>query len=60
MAGLGGQTVTRIVFESFELMTLTTSAISEEPQDPSLNSADHWKTVMKGHAAANVSTVSFE
>ena len=31
------------------------TAIGSEPQDPSLNSADHWQRVMQGHAAANVS-----
>lgn len=31
------------------------TAIGSEPQDPSLNSSDHWQRVMQGHAAANVS-----
>jgi len=31
------------------------TAIGSEPQDPSINSADHWQRVMQGHAAANVS-----
>lgn len=31
------------------------TAIGTEPQDPSLNSVDHWQRVMQGHAAANVS-----
>jgi N-carbamoylputrescine amidase len=30
------------------------SAIGSEPQDPTLNSADHWQRVMQGHAAANM------
>ncbi len=29
------------------------TAIGSEPQDPSLNSKNHWKNVMIGHAAAN-------
>lgn len=31
------------------------TAIGTEPQDPCINSADHWQRVMQGHAAANVS-----
>jgi N-carbamoylputrescine amidase len=31
------------------------TAIGSEPQDPTINSADHWQRVMMGHAAANVS-----
>ena len=34
------------------------TAIGTEPQDPSINSADHWQRVMQGHAAANVSIVA--
>jgi N-carbamoylputrescine amidase len=30
------------------------TAIGSEPQDPTLNSADHWQRVMQGHAAANM------
>ena len=30
------------------------TAIGSEPQDPSLDSADHWQRVMQGHAAANM------
>ena len=30
------------------------TAIGSEPQDSSINSADHWQRVMQGHAAANV------
>ena len=29
------------------------TAIGSEPQDPLLDSKDHWQNVMKGHAAAN-------
>ncbi len=32
------------------------TAIGSEPQDPSLDSSDHWQRVMQGHAAANVSS----
>jgi N-carbamoylputrescine amidase len=31
------------------------TAIGSEPQDPTINSSDHWQRVMQGHAAANVS-----
>lgn len=30
------------------------TAIGSEPQDPELNSRDHWQRVMQGHAGANV------
>ncbi len=30
------------------------TAIGSEPSDPDHNSADHWRNVMKGHAAANI------
>lgn len=30
------------------------TAIGSEPQDPLLNSCDHWQRVMQGHAAANM------
>ena len=30
------------------------TAIGSEPQDPSLNSKDHWQRTMQGHAAANI------
>jgi len=30
------------------------SAIGNEPQDPALQSRDHWQRVMQGHAAANM------
>ena len=35
------------------------TAIGSEPQDPTLDSSDHWHRVMQGHAAANVSYVLF-
>ena len=31
------------------------TAIGSEPQDPTINSSDHWQRTMQGHAAANVS-----
>ncbi|KAL3919551.1 MAG: hypothetical protein SGILL_003697 [Bacillariaceae sp.] len=30
------------------------TAIGSEPQDPTINSAEHWQRVMQGHAAANM------
>lgn len=30
------------------------TAIGSEPQDQGLDSRDHWKRVMQGHAGANV------
>jgi N-carbamoylputrescine amidase len=33
------------------------TAIGSEPQDPTLDSRDHWQRVMQGHAAANVMPV---
>ncbi|GBD44461.1 N-carbamoyl-D-amino acid hydrolase [bacterium HR40] len=30
------------------------TAIGSEPQDPDYDSSDHWQTVMRGHAAANM------
>ena len=30
------------------------TAIGSEPQNPSINSADHWQRTMQGHAAANM------
>lgn len=33
------------------------TAIGSEPQDPSLDSRDHWQRTMQGHAAANVMPV---
>jgi N-carbamoylputrescine amidase len=34
------------------------TAIGSEPQDPTINSSDHWQRVMQGHSAANVSPSS--
>jgi N-carbamoylputrescine amidase len=31
------------------------TAIGTEPQDPTIDSSDHWQRTMQGHAAANVS-----
>jgi N-carbamoylputrescine amidase len=33
------------------------TAIGSEPQDPTLDSKDHWQTVMRGHAGANMAPV---
>jgi N-carbamoylputrescine amidase len=33
------------------------TAIGSEPQDPSIDSRDHWQRAMQGHAAANVMPV---
>lgn len=30
------------------------TAIGSEPQDPTINSAEHWQRVMQGHAASNM------
>jgi len=35
-------------------MLLFPTAIGSEPQDPTLDSRDHWQRTMQGHAAANV------
>ena len=35
-------------------LLLYPTAIGSEPQDPTLDSADHWQRVMQGHSAANV------
>jgi N-carbamoylputrescine amidase len=35
-------------------MLLYPTAIGSEPQDPSLDSRDHWQRVMQGHAGANL------
>eukprot|EP00957_Ditylum_brightwellii_P061947 4701269-Ditylum_brightwellii.AAC.3 len=34
--------------------SFTLTAIGSEPQDPTLDSADHWQRVMQGHAASNM------
>jgi N-carbamoylputrescine amidase len=38
-------------------LLLYPTAIGSEPQDPTLDSRDHWQRVMQGHAAANVMPV---
>jgi N-carbamoylputrescine amidase len=35
-------------------LLLYPTAIGSEPQDPALNSRDHWQRTMQGHAAANM------
>ncbi len=35
-------------------LLLYPTAIGSEPQDPDLNSEAHWRTVMRGHAGANL------
>jgi len=35
-------------------LLLYPTAIGSEPQDPTINSKDHWQRVMQGHAAANM------
>ncbi len=39
-------------------MLLYPSAIGNEPHDPSIDSRDHWRRVMQGHAAANMVPVA--
>lgn len=39
-------------------MLLYPTAIGNEPQDPSLDSREHWQRVMQGHAAANMVPVA--
>ncbi len=34
------------------------TAIGSEPQDPTLNSRDHWRRTMQGHAAANMAVLA--
>ena len=34
------------------------TAIGSEPQDPNLNSRDHWRRTMQGHAAANMAVLA--
>lgn len=38
-------------------LLLYPAAIGSEPRDPTLDSRDHWTTVMRGHAGANVMPV---
>ena len=42
-----------VALKGAELLLYPT-AIGSEPQDPTLNSKDHWQRTMQGHAAANV------
>ena len=42
-----------MVLQGAELLLYPT-AIGSEPQDPSLDSSEHWQRVMQGHAAANL------
>jgi N-carbamoylputrescine amidase len=35
-------------------LLLYPTAIGSEPQDPSINSREHWRRTMQGHAAANI------
>jgi N-carbamoylputrescine amidase len=39
-------------------MLLYPTAIGSEPQAPQVDSADHWQTAMRGHAAANMLPVA--
>lgn len=39
-------------------MLLYPTAIGNEPQDPTLDTRDHWQRVMQGHAAANMVPVA--
>lgn len=45
-----------MVLQGAEILFYPT-AIGSEPQDDGLDSRDHWKRVMQGHAGANL--VSF-
>ena len=42
-----------MVLQGAEVLFYPT-AIGSEPQDEGLDSRDHWKRVMQGHAGANV------
>lgn len=42
-----------MVLQGAEILFYPT-AIGSEPQDDGLDSRDHWKRVMQGHAGANV------
>ena len=42
-----------MVLQGAEILFYPT-AIGSEPQDQGLDSRDHWKRVMQGHAGANV------
>ena len=45
-----------MALEGAELLFYPT-AIGSEPQDPTLNSREHWQRVMQGHSAANCTPV---
>jgi N-carbamoylputrescine amidase len=47
------ETARAMVLMGAELLFFPT-AIGSEPQDPTLDSRDHWQRTMQGHAAANV------
>ena len=47
------ETARLLALQGAELICYPT-AIGSEPQDPKLDSRDHWCTVMQGHAAANL------
>lgn len=47
-----------MVLQGAEILFYPT-AIGSEPQDEGLDSREHWKRVMQGHAGANLVTVLF-
>ncbi|WP_207481478.1 N-carbamoylputrescine amidase [Arenibaculum pallidiluteum] len=47
------ETARVLALQGAEILLYPT-AIGSEPQDPSLDSRDHWQRVMQGHAGANV------
>jgi N-carbamoylputrescine amidase len=47
------ETARALVLQGAELLFYPT-AIGSEPQDPTLDSRDHWQRVMQGHAGANL------
>lgn len=46
-----------MVLQGAEILFYPT-AIGSEPQDQELDSRDHWKRVMQGHAGANLVRLS--
>jgi len=42
-----------MVLQGAEILFYPT-AIGSEPQDPTINSRDHWQRTMQGHSAANI------
>lgn len=48
-----------MVLQGAELLFYPT-AIGSEPQDEGLDSRDHWKRVMQGHAGANLVSLILE